>query len=104
MYGMNSDIQLCARCQGSKKLTCNVVGEDDLCGSKDGLLKSGQSAGSSIAYESDQSGNTLETVLVEFRVTWVLADFAEDVDKSGKDRFVRWCQALSSYNDDSHST
>jgi hypothetical protein len=103
MYGMNSDIQLCARCQGSKKLTCYVVGEDDLGRSKDGLLESGQSTWCTIADKSNQCGNTLEAVLVEFWVTWVLADFTQDVDKSGKDGFVRWCQALSSNNDHSHS-
>jgi hypothetical protein len=104
MYGINSDIQLNPQYNDSQKLTCNIVGENDLGRSKDGLLEFGQSTGSTVADESNQCGNTLETVLVEFRVTWVLANFAEDVDESGKDGFMRWCQALSSNNDDSHST
>lgn len=86
------------------QLTCNIVGENDLSRAKDGLLESGQRSWCSITNESDQCGNTLETVLVEFRVTWVLANFSKDVDESRKDSFVGRCQALSSDNDDSHST
>jgi hypothetical protein len=104
MYGMNSVLQLYSRCEGPEELTCDIVGENDLGRSKDSLFKSGQSTWCTIADESNQCGNTLEAVLVEFGVTWVLADFAEDVDESSKDGFVRWCQALSSNNDYSHST
>jgi hypothetical protein len=42
--------------------------------------------------------------LIELRVTWVLADLAEDVHETCENSFVGWCQALASDNDDSHST
>jgi hypothetical protein len=104
MYGMNSDIQLNPQYNDSQKLTCYIVGKNDLGRSKDGLLEFGQSTRCTVADKSDQCGNTLEAVLVELGITWVFADFAEDVDESGKDGFMRWCQALSSNNNDSHST
>jgi len=66
------------------------------------LLKLGQSPGCTIAYESNQSRHAFEAILIEFGVTGVLADLAEDVDKSSENSLVDGRQALSSSDDDSH--
>jgi hypothetical protein len=52
----------------------------------------------------DQSRHTFKAVLVELRITRVLADLAEDVDKLCQDALMRRSETLPSGDDHAHST
>lgn len=101
MYGINSGALALFR-WWFIQITGDIVSQNDLRGTKDGLLEAGQCARCAITYETNQGRNTLEAILVEFGVTWVLADFAEDVDQAAEYGFMNRREALSSGDDHPH--
>lgn len=79
--------------------TSDILRKNDLCRAEEGLLKAGEGCRVRLADEADERGHTLEAVLVEPRVAWVLADLTQDAHQTTED-YLGMGRKLSTGGDD----